>query len=123
MKRFLFVCAGFFVASVSAPAQAPDSRWNAYAFLAPGTSTSVESGRATLHVGGGAEAFLYQGLSLGAEIGPVFSWTTLIQEWRLERVHCRQHQSLWRHRNGCGLLPTTWLAQHTPVYIHVWAAF
>ncbi|SRR5205809_5247757 len=69
MKRFLFVCAGFFVASVSAPAQAPDSRWNAYAFLAPGTSTSVESGRATLHVGGGAEAFLYQGLSLGAEIG------------------------------------------------------
>ena len=69
MKRFLFVCAGFFVASLSATAQAPDSRWNAYAFLAPGTSTSVESGRATLHVGGGAEAFLYHGLSLGAEIG------------------------------------------------------
>ena len=75
MKRFLFVCAGVFVASVSATAQAPDSRWNAYAFLAPGTSTSVVSGRATLHVGGGAEAFLYQGLTLGAEVGPVFSWT------------------------------------------------
>jgi len=75
MKRFLFVCAGFFVASVSATAQAPDSRWNAYAFLAPGTSTNVGSGRATIHIGGGAEGFIYQGLSLGAEIGPVIGWS------------------------------------------------
>jgi hypothetical protein len=75
MKTFLYICAVLFVVSVSASAQEADSRWNAYAFLAPGTSTYVESGRATLHVGGGAEAFIYHGLSLGAEIGPFFSWT------------------------------------------------
>ncbi len=77
MRSFLSVCTGLFVASVSALAQAPDStsRWNAYAFLAPGTSTHFESGRATVHIGGGAERFIYQGLSVGAEVGPVITWT------------------------------------------------
>jgi len=75
MKTFLCVCAIFFVVSVPASAQAPDSRWNAYAFLAPGSSTNVASGRATIHVGGGAERFIYQGLSLGAEAGPIIPWT------------------------------------------------
>jgi opacity protein-like surface antigen len=71
MKTFLCVCSVVFVISTWASAQVQDARWNAYAFLAPGTSTiGGVKGRATFHIGGGAEGFIYRGLSLGAEIGP-----------------------------------------------------
>jgi hypothetical protein len=71
MKTFLCISAMVFVIPMSALAQESDSRWNAYAFLAPGTTTiGYVQGRASFHVGGGAEGFIYRGLSLGAEIGP-----------------------------------------------------
>jgi hypothetical protein len=71
ITRFLCISAVVFVIPMSASAQVQDAKWNAYAFLAPAMrSIDGGKGRAYLHIGGGAEGFIYRGLSLCAEIGP-----------------------------------------------------
>ncbi|HYR85113.1 MAG TPA: hypothetical protein VE422_13605 [Terriglobia bacterium] len=76
MKKLVYVCGIFFAFSASASAQAITPRWNGYLFFAPGASNlDFNGGRATIHIGGGGEAFIYNGLSVGAEVGPFFPWS------------------------------------------------
>ncbi|OLD57174.1 MAG: hypothetical protein AUG12_04890 [Acidobacteria bacterium 13_1_20CM_2_57_8] len=76
MKRFGYIFGIFFAFAASASAQPATSRWNGYLFFAPGASEiGSTAGRATIHIGGGGEAFIYHGLSLGAEVGPIISWS------------------------------------------------
>ncbi|HYR44261.1 MAG TPA: hypothetical protein VER98_14625 [Terriglobia bacterium] len=76
MKTFVYICGICCVFLTSASAQVTTPRWNGYVFFAPGTSTNVfYKELATIHIGGGAEGFIYKGLGAGAEIGPVIAWS------------------------------------------------
>ena len=81
MRIFVSLCAVFFTFSLSASAQTPTPfRWDRYLFFAPGAGSVGDfsfgsNGRANIHVGAGGEAFIYKGLGVGAEIGPVIPWT------------------------------------------------
>ncbi len=54
-----------------APAATPhsDHRFQGYLFISPGTYVGYSESRATIHVGGGAEALLYGGIGMGTEVG------------------------------------------------------
>jgi hypothetical protein len=61
--------------------QFPDNnqfpRTEGYLLVAPGVGKSVFSGNgiSTLHIAAGVERFIYKGLSIGAEFGPVTRWS------------------------------------------------
>ncbi len=80
MKIFLSLCAVIFAFSLSASAQTGDqSKRQGYLFFAPGAgsvgnSFFSDNGRANIHIGAGEEVFIYKGLGVGAEIGPVIPW-------------------------------------------------
>src|SRR5439155_9588175 len=73
MKKLvsISVCFAF---SLTAQAQAPNpSKGQGYVFFAPGIGNPY---RQTRHFGAGGEGFIYKGLGIGAEIGPVGPWST-----------------------------------------------
>ena len=76
----VFVSAAvFFGSSLSLAGQEPNrSRGQGYVFFAPGVGGShFGPGKATLQFGAGGEGFIYRGLGVGAEIGPVGSLSTV----------------------------------------------
>lgn len=65
------------LAGLCLPLQA-QSRAQWHFLVAPGAGNvgpSGLNGRATIHVAGGGEGFIYRGLSAGAELGPVMTWS------------------------------------------------
>jgi hypothetical protein len=67
--------------SMTAHAQSPDApsvtpavhQGQGYLFLAPGAYVGYSDALATIHFGGGAEAFLYKGVAAGAEAGGIWA--------------------------------------------------
>ena len=61
IKTFVYICGLSFAFLTSASAQVANPRWNGYLFLGPGTITNAGAkGSATIHIGGGAERFIYK---------------------------------------------------------------
>jgi hypothetical protein len=75
MRVFTSIASVFFIFSSSALAQEPNrSRGQGYFFFALGGGTIGPQGhqyQPDIHVGAGGEGFIYKGLGVGAELGPV----------------------------------------------------
>lgn len=56
-------------------ASAQEHNAQGYLFFAPGVITSPGNSTASLHFGGGGEAFLHQGLAAAAELGYLAPWS------------------------------------------------
>ena len=71
MKVFRSMACLFFVFSSAASAQDPHrSRGQGYFFVAPGVIGHNED-QPAIHIGAGGEGFIYRGLAIGIELGPV----------------------------------------------------
>jgi hypothetical protein len=83
LDRFFPFVLVFVCLSPWARAQAPDAkaattnpdlhRGQGYLFVAPGAYVGYSETAATMHFGGGGEAFLFKGLAAGAEIGGMWA--------------------------------------------------
>src|SRR5262249_25793068 len=85
MKRLVSIGVVFCACALTASAQSPKvSRGQGYVFFAPGFGNIGpfdEGTGADMHVGAGGEGFIYKGLGLGLEIGPVGPWSTSGLGW------------------------------------------
>jgi hypothetical protein len=71
MQVKILVGISLFVLPVALAAQQPNGfRKQGYVFFAPGKG-NIAPGRSTLQIGAGGEGFIYKGLAIGAELGPV----------------------------------------------------
>ena len=85
MKTLVSTALLLIALSLSAMAQTSNgSRGQGYLFFAPGVAihnrrlpppAPGQTTRATVHIGGGGEGFVYKGLGVGAELGAVGPWS------------------------------------------------
>jgi len=77
MKKTLCIATAFLGSFLHASAQnLPKAQ--GYLLFAPGAGSDIfggDNGRATIHIAGGGEGFIYKGLGVGAEIGPLMPWS------------------------------------------------
>jgi hypothetical protein len=87
MRRLVSIGVVFCACTLTALAQSPNvSRGQGYVFFAPGFGNiGPDRAQADVHIGAGGEGFIYKGLGLGAEIGPVgplstsgFGWSDFV---------------------------------------------
>src|SRR5262245_58801574 len=85
MKTLIYTAQLLIALSLPALAQTSNSsRGQGYLFFAPGVAKGNsrlppeapgQTARASIHIGGGGEGFVYKGIGLGAEIGAVGPWS------------------------------------------------
>lgn len=94
MKTLISTTLLLLALSLSALAQTPNrSSGQGYLFVAPGMADGISrvSSGGSLHIGGGAEAFVYKGLGVGAEIGAVRPFSEFSYVFGLGSVNLSYH--------------------------------